>query len=98
MREVRPMLGKAMGWLLAAVCAGPACATTGMGEEPDMSMATGDGGMGDAGTEPMGCFMGNPQTEPELLNRCTDAEKVERPGRVPAGQWDGKGPLPLPPI
>ena len=43
------------------------------------------------------CFAGTPQTEAELLNRCTDAERIVRPHRVPMTVWDGKGPLPPPP-
>src|SRR5688572_17322292 len=97
MRELN-LRGLALRLSLLGLCAASACATTNNNSEPDMSLSDPDGGVGDGPVEPMGCFMGSPQTEPELLNRCTDAEKVERPGRVPAGQWDGKGPLPLPPI
>jgi hypothetical protein len=79
--------------------AGAACATTDSGDEPDMSLpGPGDGGAGDGGGEPTECFMGTPQSEPELLNRCTDAERIDRRHRVPLMVWDGKGPLPLPPL
>lgn len=71
----------------------PACAGTGMcecasdgGLLPSLDLAAQDGAE-------EGCFMGNPMTEPELLNKCTDAEKIERPHRVPSKLWDGRTPL-----
>ncbi len=38
--------------------------------------------------------MGTPTTELQLLNRCTDAEKIERGTHIPATTWDGQLPLP----
>lgn len=40
------------------------------------------------------CFTGVPTTELELLNRCTDADRIDRATRVPTALWDGAGPLP----
>lgn len=81
-----------------ALLLAPSCASTDGGQGEDLAQPAGDGGAGDGGADPMGCFMGNPQTEPELLNRCTEAERIERPSRVPAELWDGKAPLPQPPL
>lgn len=56
-------------------------------DPPNMSM---DGGAGDGGDNMWRCFMGVPATETELLNRCTEAERVERASAIPADKWDGK--------
>ncbi|HND10180.1 MAG TPA: hypothetical protein PLY80_07070 [Pseudomonadota bacterium] len=62
--------------------------------EDDDPALTGDGGVqkGDLAEGP--CFMGTPQTEPNLLNRCSDAERIERGSKIPASLWDGQSPLP----
>ncbi len=54
----------------------------------------GDGGgpKGDLAEGP--CFMGTPQTESNLFNRCSDAERIERGSKIPATLWDGQSPLP----
>lgn len=53
----------------------------------------GDGGVkGDMAEGP--CFMGTPQTEAQILNRCSDAERVERGTHIPPTTWDGSYPLP----
>ena len=58
---------------------------------------SGDGGSGgDGGTE-VRCFSGTAITEQQLLNRCTEAERVERPSRIPTMTWDGKSKLPYEP-
>ncbi len=53
---------------------------------------------GDGGTKPdlaEGlCFMGTPQNESQLLNRCTDAERIERGSHIPSSTWDGTSSLP----
>ncbi|MFO0573178.1 MAG: hypothetical protein U1A78_04200 [Polyangia bacterium] len=57
-----------------------------------------DGGSGDTdGGDPIRCFAGTPTDELQLLTRCTEAERVERPMRVPASTWDPKTPLPYMP-
>jgi hypothetical protein len=38
--------------------------------------------------------MGTPSKEEELLNRCTEAERIDRPSAIPPAKWDGKSPLP----
>ncbi|MCS6913948.1 MAG: hypothetical protein RMK29_14410 [Myxococcales bacterium] len=60
-------------------------------------VSSADAGQTEGGQGPA-CFSGEPQTELELLNRCTDAERIERAHRIPAHLWDGQGPLPLPPL
>jgi hypothetical protein len=40
------------------------------------------------------CVTGVPQTEVELFNRCTDADRVTRGSKIPASLWDGQSPLP----
>ena len=62
-----------------------------MGQDRD-----GGGGNSDGGDVPL-CFAGTPTDELQLLTRCTEAERVERPMRVPAATWDPKTPLPYSP-
>lgn len=54
-----------------------------------------DGGDVDAGDGMWRCFMGTPSKEDELLNRCTEAERIDRPSSIPTATWDGKSPLPF---
>jgi hypothetical protein len=56
---------------------------------------TGDGGDVDGGDGMWRCFMGTPSKEEELLNRCTEAERIDRPSAIPTATWDGKSPLPF---
>jgi hypothetical protein len=65
----------------------------------DDDMATDrDGGSGNRdGGDEIRCFAGTPTDELQLLTRCTEAERVERPMRVPAATWDPKTPLPYSP-
>lgn len=54
-----------------------------------------DGGKVDAAD--MGewhCFTGTAQTEEQLLDHCTEAERIDRPTNVPPTVWDPKNPLP----
>ncbi|MBL9003731.1 MAG: hypothetical protein JNJ46_05755 [Myxococcales bacterium] len=53
-----------------------------------------DGGDTDGGDGMWRCFMGTPSKEEELLNRCTEAERIDRPSAIPPAKWDGKSPLP----
>lgn len=54
-----------------------------------------DGGLGQAdGDGTWHCFTGTALTEEQFLNRCTDAERIERPSHIPQSVWDGKSPLP----
>ena len=74
----------------------PACALTDSQGSPDMGGLQLDGGRrdGEADQSPPSCFHGTPATEEQLLNQCTDAQHIDRAGRVPPNLWDGKGPLP----
>ncbi len=54
-----------------------------------------DGGDVDGGDGMWRCFMGTPSKEEELLNRCTEAERIDRPSAIPTATWDGKSPLPF---
>ena len=56
-------------------------------------MLTGDGGTKTDMADGL-CFMGTPQTESQLLNRCTDAERIERGSHIPSSTWDGTSSLP----
>lgn len=76
---------------LFALWLGLSCAQSDTG---NMTDGTGAADMDMGPPEEEGCFMGTPQSERELLNRCTDAERVDRPHRVPERVWDGRGPLP----
>lgn len=82
------------GLLAAAIGASSSCAGTGA-DGPDL-LSPPDGGGGDQPDDLaiVGCFMGQPLNESQLLNACTDAERIERPHRVPKTVWDGKSPLP----
>ncbi len=57
--------------------------------------SSGDGGTPDGGDGMWRCFMGTPTKEDELLNRCTEAERIDRPSAIPKATWDGKSPLPF---
>jgi hypothetical protein len=93
------------GGLLAAalvVCCGQlSCAEVDGGWDPDdPPNKPGDGGS--HGDMPDGdgvwrCYTGVPTTEEQFLNRCTEAEHVDRPSSIPPATWDGKSPLPFPP-
>ena len=61
-------------------------------EDEDPTIIGDGGAKGDLAEGP--CFMGTPTTELQLLNRCTDAEKIERGTHIPATTWDGQLPLP----
>lgn len=56
-------------------------------------MVSGDGGTKPDLAEGL-CFMGTPQNEGQLLNRCTDAERIERGSHIPSSTWDGTSTLP----
>ncbi|MFT3754967.1 MAG: hypothetical protein QM769_03305 [Pseudoxanthomonas sp.] len=74
------------------------CANAEGGWEGDASVNNPDGGRSDGGNpdggEDVRCFTGTATTELQLLNHCTEAEKVERASSIPAKTWDGKSPLP----
>lgn len=53
-----------------------------------------DGGGGDGFDDGVHCFTGTATTEVQLLNHCTEAERVERATHIPQATWDGKSPLP----
>lgn len=40
------------------------------------------------------CFTGTATNEAELLDHCTEAERVDRASSIPATTWDGTSPLP----
>lgn len=54
-----------------------------------------DGGGSDGGDDIWRCYMGTPTKESELLDRCTEAERIDRASAIPAATWDGKSPLPF---
>ena len=56
-------------------------------------MPGGDGGR-DGGDDGVHCFTGTATTEVQLLNHCTEAERVDRASHIPMTTWDGKSPLP----
>lgn len=81
------------GALALVLVLGLSCAQSDTGNmTPGDGTGAADMDMGTAEEE--GCFMGTPQSERELLNSCTDAERVLRPHRIPDRVWDGRGPLP----
>jgi hypothetical protein len=53
----------------------------------------GDGGT-DGGEDSTKCYTGTATSELQLLNHCTEAERVERATKIPTKTWDGKSPLP----
>ena len=40
------------------------------------------------------CFTGTPTTEPQLFDRCTEAERVDRASYIPPTVWMPGTPLP----
>jgi hypothetical protein len=54
-----------------------------------------DGGGSDGGDDIWRCYMGTPTKESELLDRCTEAERIDRASAIPAATWDSKSPLPF---
>ncbi len=54
-----------------------------------------DGGSTDGGDGMWRCYMGTPTKESELLDRCTEAERIDRASAIPPATWDGQSPLPF---
>lgn len=90
-RQGQP-LASALVVLVAALGAG--CATTGDSAAPDMTSASPDMACTD-NIPPTECLPGEPQSEKELLNRCSEGVvPLVRDSRVPAELWDGRCALP----
>ncbi len=68
------------------------CAEVEMQQWPDDGRR--DGGTGSDGDGAWHCYTGSPSTEEQFLNRCTNAERIERPSNIPPMTWDGRSPLP----
>jgi hypothetical protein len=84
---------------LGAACLAIGCeeenpSTTGSTSSSSSSGAGGSGGSGGAGGAASGCFT-NPQTHDEIINACTDAEKIDKIVKLPLLEADGSLP-PLP--
>lgn len=62
--------------------------------EDDQRPGKKDGGDTDGGDNVWRCYMGTPTKESELLDRCTEAERIDRASSIPAATWDGTSPLP----
>jgi len=64
----------------------------GWGDNPDPG---GDGGpKPPEGDMAWHCFTGTAATEEQLLDHCTEAERVDRVSNIPVTTWDPKDPLP----
>ena len=66
----------------------------GWGDDIDGGHKPDGGDQGDGGDMEWHCFTGTAQTEDQLLNHCTEAERIERATNVPASLWDPQTPLP----
>lgn len=70
------------------------CAEVESGGWNDWDNPNGDGGVKpQPGDMAWHCFTGTPATEEQLLDRCTEAERVDRPSNIPVTTWDPKDPL-----
>jgi hypothetical protein len=85
------MLALGLG-LAASACSGGDVPSD-QGGASSSSSSSGSGGGGAGGGAP-DCYM-NPQTHVEIINACTDAEKVDKAVNLPLLGSDGKLP-PLP--
>jgi hypothetical protein len=87
--------------LVTVVFLGAACLAMGCEEEnpsttgstSSSSSSSGAGGSGGAGGAASACFT-NPQTHDEIINACTDAEKIDKIVNLPLLEADGS----LPPL
>lgn len=103
MRAVSKSVGSAqsIGRLLASLslvllCSQMTCAEVAtFWNDDDPRPMNSDGGNTDGGDGIWRCYMGVPSKEDELLNRCTEAERIDRASAIPATTWDAKSPLPF---
>lgn len=81
---------------LVLLCSQMTCAeVANFWNEDDPRQMNQDGGTPDGGDDKWRCYMGAPTKESELLDRCTEAERIDRASAIPTATWDGKSPLPF---